>query len=172
MAVFFILVSSCSNRPPTLKNPANGIAAIPVDVTNTSGFSFADYFKVIDDKRPEMTIKLYPQGGESFVFSPEVPSGKYNFTILRSILNSQEYEATNSVYDKAIILPVEIKPGSITVTNEKLVINQYSVPSSSGNQAVQCDFKFEQLSDNDLKSIIVNLKGIDGVDKWKIANEL
>ena len=79
LALYLVLFSSCSTRPPSLKNIDNGIVAIPVRATNTSRLDFGRYYKLYPHSDPKLIIQIHPQEGDYFIFSNEMPAGKYNF---------------------------------------------------------------------------------------------
>ena len=171
MSVSLICLSSCSTKPPTLKNPDNGIVAVPLEIINTSGMEFARYYEIIDERRPEMSIKVYPQSNQTFVFSREVPPGEYYFSKIKHIIRP-EYEATTSVYEQSIIVPVEIKPGYITILEEKLVVNQSRSSATTASVSVRCVCDFHELTDSEIGSLVTKFKETIGDTEWKITNEL
>ena len=171
LCVFLFLIASCSSTPPTLKNPENGIAVIPLEVTNRSGWKFARYYEIVDERRPDLRIKVHPQRSQAFVFSRELPAGEYNFTKIKHIINP-EYESQDSVYEQSIIVPVHIEPGSLTILDEKLVVRQIRSSVNFGDGAVSCQCYFQQMTLSERQAFVKKLKETIGESQWKLASGL
>jgi hypothetical protein len=160
-----------------MKNPDSGVVAIPIKASNTSRLDFIRYYRIYPHTNPDIEIVIKPNEGEYFVFSSEIPAGKYNFNRIKIILRTDIAVSTKHFSYQALKggIPVEVKPSSLTIAGERFFIKQTAVEVSEGAQwsnTATTDWRFETIPDNEMKSLIEEVKQIGGVDQWKIANEL
>lgn len=169
------LVTACSTKSPNLKNLDNGVVAIPVRATNTSRLDFGRYYKLYPHSDPNLIIQIHPQEGDYFIFSKEMPAGKYNFNRIKIILHGQVARSKKHLSIQALKggIPFEIKPGSLTIAGEKLYIKQYDYSGDpSYGRGVDMDWRFETITDTEMQLLIEKIKKVDGVEHFKITNEM
>lgn len=158
-----------------MKNQDSGVVAIPVKASNTSRLGFTRYYRIYPHTNPDIEIIIRPSEGEYFIFSSEIPAGKYNFNRIKVILEG-DYQSSKHMSVQALKggIPVEIKPGSLTLANERFVLRQYALEEGRGkgsNTATRV-WRFETIPDSEMKSLIEEVKQIAGADQWNIANDL
>lgn len=132
IGINLIVLSSCSSKYPTPKNPNKGIVTLSYYASNTSRLDFYRYYKIFPSTDPDIIIEIIPIGGNNYAFSDELPPGIYNFDKIKFILDS--HVASSSVHSGVEEIKggitVEVKPGLITPAEMKLYIEQYDIGSS------------------------------------------
>lgn len=168
-----ILISSCSNKIPRLKDPEKGIIALPVKASNTSRMKMVLYFKIYPNTDPDLVITVFPQEGKKFAFSPLLPPGEYNFDRIKSIVDGRHAQSKSSYNVRPIYAGnyIKVQPGTITIARKKLRYNQYESQSNSWDWASRVDWDFDYIFEEELIELIKELRKVDSNNQWKIAQE-
>lgn len=172
-----VLFTSCATKFPTPKNPDKGIVAISVEASNRSDIGFYRYLTIYPQLHPEYEIIVYPKTGKSFVFSPEMVAGKYNFNRVKNIpwnrtTGSMGYKSSEQNLYNGIHL--NVVPGAVTILDQKLMVKQipYEASLSGGDKAYSMDVELTKVLSFEMRELIEEFKRIDTTGQWKIANEL
>ena len=152
LAISIFVISSCSTKYPTPQNPNNGLVVLSYYASNTSRLDFYRYYKIFPSTNPEIVIKIFPQRGQNYAFSNELPSGIYNFDRIKLLLNSSVARSTihSGVEEIKGGINVEVKPGLITPADKKLYIEQYNM---QGTTSVTIKKYFQLIPESEMNEL-------------------
>ena len=117
---------------------------------------------------PDAVITIYPEVGEKFIFSEELPPGEYYFDKIKNILDMQVGRSTsNSDINTIPEIHVTIKPGAVTIADKRLIITM----ERSGPETYQSGWGVKKISDFEMSALIQEFRRFENSDKWSLVNE-
>jgi hypothetical protein len=168
------LISSCSNKIPSLKDPEKGIIAIRVEASNTSRMGMIRYFKIYPNTNTDLIITIFPQEGKTFVYSPPLPPGEYDFNRVKAISDERHGYSVTGNYDVRPVYAgnyIKVQPGTVTIARKKMRYKQYEVQPRGGDWASRAEWDFDYVFEEELIDLIKELRNVDSNNQWKIAHE-
>lgn len=162
-----VLLSSCSKKLPTNLDQSKGIAAIPLEIKNTSRESRIPFeYNLIDYKTQTTCATITPSSNQQFIFTKELPPGDYQIYKVRRVFASDAGIADSHVDEKSLFKSIsfKIKSGKITIADMKFKIHQ----SQQDNDRFNTQYDVGFLMNKEREDFANKLKRYNNSQYWDI----
>lgn len=166
-----LILSSCSTKVPVPIDSGKGIAAIPVEVRNsTSEQGFPFYYVFTDYERQADVLTIRPYAGQKLALTGELEPGEYQLYKVTSIYSDGTAGIPGSNKRTRPLrqaIKFTITPGTIAIGDRIFTVHKYDESAERG--VLKSDVEF--LGKDKKYSVIEELKNSENGNQWAITSE-